>query len=437
MLRQVGPRQARPGGAWLRPTPTRRAVLASGPLTLLAAQPAIGERTVVLTFDDSVKSHLTLVAPLLKELAFGATFFVTHRWMEDRERFLDWDEIAQLNELGFEIGNHTWSHRNLSLPRNASRLAGQLALVENALDKAGVPRPVSFAWPGNAFGPEVLATLQAAGYRFARRGAMPEAGSGEEGDGALFNPRRHHPLLIPTTGNARPDWTLERFQAIVSRARAGHAVVLQFHGVPDEAHPWVHTPPELFRSYMRHLKDGGYRVIALRDLAPHIDLEHPADDPLRAHRHPPPKKPLPPPVEIAATRADLPYWLSNMLHHHAYSPAEAAAVSGTPLSEIRPNELPRIPRTSVLPYPGGRHPRIGFLEGAIDPLRGAKASIFLPWDSSAYVVVDLPEAIFSNLGLLFLAHTHVPSIWDAKNVEIDNTDWQRQPGGGLRSTWRL
>ena len=35
------------------------------------------ERMVVLTFDDAVKSHRTFVAPYLKELGFGATFFVS------------------------------------------------------------------------------------------------------------------------------------------------------------------------------------------------------------------------------------------------------------------------------------------------------------------------------------------------------------------------
>jgi hypothetical protein len=85
----------------------------------------------------------------------------------------------------------------------------------------------------------------------------------------------------------------------------------------------------------------------------------------------------------------------------------------------------------VLPYPGGRHPRTGFLEGAIDPMRGTKASIFLPWDPTSYVVVDLPEAIFSNLGLIFLAHTHIPTLWNDQNVVLENIDWNRGPEGGL------
>jgi hypothetical protein len=91
----------------------------------------------------------------------------------------------------------------------------------------------------------------------------------------------------------------------------------------------------------------------------------------------------------------------------------------------------------VRPYPGGRPLRIGFREGAIDPLRGTKASVFLPWSPQEYVVVDLPEAIFSNLGLLFLAHSHVPTIWNQQNKVIENVDWERLPDGGLRSAWRL
>lgn len=35
-------------------------------------------RIVVLTFDDASRSNRTFVAPLLKELGFGATFFISH-----------------------------------------------------------------------------------------------------------------------------------------------------------------------------------------------------------------------------------------------------------------------------------------------------------------------------------------------------------------------
>jgi hypothetical protein len=100
-------------------------------------------------------------------------------------------------------------------------------------------------------------------------------------------------------------------------------------------------------------------------------------------------------------------------------------------SDVAPQKLSD-GRVRVLPYPGGREVRRGFLDGCIDWQRGTKASVFLPWDATSYVVVDLPEAIFSQNRLLYLAHTHIPTIWDEQNVVIENIDWTREPDGALR-----
>src|SRR5438876_2198752 len=153
-----------------RPAMDRRSFLsvALGAFARPAAR--IPPKTVVLTLDDAVKSHRAFVAPLLKELGFQATFFVTHRWMDDRENFMTWLEIAEVHKMGFEIGNHSWTHANFSTPQNAARMAGELALVDNELKKVGVPRPISYAHCANNFGPEALRVLREGGFRFARRG---------------------------------------------------------------------------------------------------------------------------------------------------------------------------------------------------------------------------------------------------------------------------
>jgi len=402
--------------------------------------------TVVLTFDDAVKSHRTFVAPLLKDLGFAASFFVTHRWMDDDANFMSWEEIAGIHEMGFEIGNHSWTHADFSSPKNAARLEGELALVENALSAAGVPKPVSFAWCGNRFGPEALGKLRELGYRFARRGPEPEAPNRALAVALPYDPERHDPLLIPTTGNATPDWTFEHFRRVVALAEQGEIVVLQFHGVPDKAHNWVHTPPEMFRKYMNYLAGNGFRTLALRDLEQFADPEDPPDDPLAKRRVPEPedgKLELPP--EAEATRKNLAYWMPVMIRDHRYSAEEAAQVAW-----MRPRKVEReygrlreepveasAQPLRIRPYPGGRHPRIGFLDGAINPLRGTKASVFLPWNAEHYAVVDVPEAIFSNLGLTYLAHTHIPAIWDERNIVIENVDWERTGPNSLRSRWEL
>jgi len=422
---------------------TRRTFLAAP--AALAAPKVPPDKVVVLTFDDAVKSHRTFVAPLLRELGLQATFFVTHGFMSQPEHFLTWKEIAEIHGMGFEIGNHGWTHAGFNSPRNAWRMEAELALVEAELAGVGVPRPVTFAWCGNGFGPEGVQVLTELGYRFARRGPFPEAPYGQAAAGATYDPKKHHPLLVPTTGDAYPNWTFEHFQHLTSLARNGQIVVLQFHGVPDPSHPWVSTPPDKFRQYMTYLKEENFRVIALRDLAEFVDLAHPPADPLTKQRHHPPGyNRLEFPAEVQATRADAAYWLENMLSLHRFTPEEAARAAMLTTGEIRSQAAalhlpppPEQPSLRVVPYPGGRHPRLGFHEGAICPLRGTKASVFLPWDPAAYIVVDLPEAIFSNLGLTFLAHTHFPTIWDRQNKVIENVDWTRAADGGLTSGWEL
>ena len=129
--------------------------------------------------------------------------------------------------------------------------------------------------------------------------------------------------------------------------------------------------------------------------------------------------------------ADLRFWLGNMLAHN-YSLAEMSEVTGLTTNELAAAiKTTRAATSRVLPYPGGRHPRIGFLDGAINPQRETKVSVFTPWDPSSYVVVDVPEAIWSNLGLTYLAHTHVPTIWTKQNIELPKLEWQRKADGSL------
>jgi peptidoglycan/xylan/chitin deacetylase (PgdA/CDA1 family) len=203
---------------------------------------------VVLTFDDAVKSHRSFVAPLLQQYDFDATFFVTYAWMDDTINFMNWKDISDLHEMGFEIGNHSWTHADFSQPKMAFELEGELGMVEWLLDQQGISKPVSYAHTGNAFGPEAIAALNKLGYRFARRGKQPEVEYGSMQRGPGFDPDKHHPLLIPTTIDFYPGMNLDLFQKALDSVPSNEIPILQFHGVPDSSHPWVSTPEEDFRT---------------------------------------------------------------------------------------------------------------------------------------------------------------------------------------------
>jgi peptidoglycan/xylan/chitin deacetylase (PgdA/CDA1 family) len=243
-----------------------------------ATRQPIPEKLVVLTFDDGVVSHYTVVRPILKDYGFRATFFITEGlgFADDKNVFMTWDQIAELHRDGFEIGNHTRDHIALTT-ENIDKLERQIEFIESRCKEHGMIPPVTFAYPGNVIHPDALPILRKNGILFARRGGEPEYPY-EDGRGVAYEPGCDHPLLIPSAGDARPDWTLDDFKRAVHQAGNGRIVVLQFHGVPEYKHPWVHTPPEKFEQYMQYLHDEGYSVIAMRDLERYVDPnEVPAD----------------------------------------------------------------------------------------------------------------------------------------------------------------
>lgn len=424
-----------------------------GTTTGTAAEPpapargAVPEKLVVLTFDDSSKSHFTVVRPLLKQYGFTATFFITEGWdfRDNKRDYMTWDEIAQLHRDGFEIGNHTRDHMAVNAG-NLNRIAEQLEAIAQRCRDHQIPPPVSFAYPGNAIDRGALAVLAQSGIKFARRGGSPEYAY-EAGRGIAYEPELDHPLLIPTTGDARPGWMLEDLQRAVEQARFGRIAVLQFHGVPDTAHDWVSTSPERFATFLNFLKVGGYRVIAMRDLAKYVDPDvvpsdpwGPIEDRKRRIAAQLPLDDFRPPKDDTEWRRWLPIFAK-----HGYSDGEIGAATGASATQLaavreRLGELPPLAptpgRVQILPYPGGRHPRIAFREGAIRPQRESKVSVFAPWSDGGYVVADVPEAIWVKQGdsrkLLFLAHTHIPTLWDERKQQVEAREWEQLPDGTLR-----
>jgi peptidoglycan/xylan/chitin deacetylase (PgdA/CDA1 family) len=437
-------------------------VMGEGPEAVAERLP-IPTKLAVLTFDDSVRSHFEVVRPILLKYGFGATFFITEGFdfNTNKRDYMTWDEIAQLHRDGFEIGNHTRDHLGLSDER-ADQAEEQLSAIRQRCRDHGIPDPVSFAWPGNAFSPKAFEALRRQGIRFARRGGGPEYPY-EKGAGVGYEPLVDHPLLIPSAADARPAWEFEDFRREVQRnSGAGRIVVLQFHGVPDTAHPWVNTSSDKFELYMNYLAREKYTVIAMRDLEKYVDPEVMTSDPMGVIRDRQSRiaagKPLvqgrPPKGE-----ADLKFWLTTMAKDHAYTLAEMQAASGmgeTELveslgrlglrsrdgqgaNEVAADETPADvaggagTKLKVVPYPGGRHPRIGFRDGALRPQRETKLSLFLPWDQGGYVVADFPEAIWwepaSGRELLYLAHTHVSTVWDKRGVELEPLEWEATEDG--------
>jgi peptidoglycan/xylan/chitin deacetylase (PgdA/CDA1 family) len=183
--------------------------------------------TVALTFDDAYLETLTLVAPVLKRHGFAATVFVCTdlvgrhpQWLmgscrTDRLRLLDWAELQQLAELGFEIGSHTRTHALL-----ASRASDEQAMWGEIADSSGDLRshlgvsPRFLAYPWGASDASAREMTERAGYT----GAV-----------ALFLRTPSSQFALPRrdfTGQGAPGSRLVR----LLRARIGFALAFRSRG---------------------------------------------------------------------------------------------------------------------------------------------------------------------------------------------------------------
>ncbi len=214
------------------------------------------ERLVVLTFDDAVSNHATFVAPLLQRYGFGATFFVCEfppDFATNKQQYMTWEQIAGLHAAGFEIGNHTLAHTGVhNLP--AAELEAGLDALDARCAAFGIPKTVTFAYPGGGATPEAANVLRRKGFRYSRTA-----------ESRPYDPLVDDPMLVPCYSLHGEDTA--PFYAALAAGTGGRIPVLLFHGVPEYTHPWVNTPPQTFAACMKHLAENGYTVIALRDLS--------------------------------------------------------------------------------------------------------------------------------------------------------------------------
>ncbi len=219
----------------------------------------------IFTFDDGLETHFKLAAPVLKEYLFNATFFVTGArklWYgyerEIREDELEWDRVADMHHMGFEIGNHTWSHYPKGDIRGIKKLEQFLMLEYGILTR-------SFSYPTGQHTTRVYDGLKELQYEHARKGYSDEHSAMEPKTRKqvdYFTPDETDPLLICCTGlfGKEADYDFDLFRADLSNTPEGSYPVFCFHGLRGLGRE------RYFEKCVEYLNDEGWQVIALRDL---------------------------------------------------------------------------------------------------------------------------------------------------------------------------
>lgn len=160
------------------------------PKTFSAAVRAPAPRTLAITFDDAYVSVLDRAFPVLRALGAPATVFapVDHvgtgrpmswegiaHWSPGPHAeelvCMDWEQLALLQESGWEVGSHTCSHPHLPRLPDAA-LADELTRSRERIEER-LRRPCeSVAYPYGDVDHRVVRAAAAAGYTCAA--ALPK-----------------------------------------------------------------------------------------------------------------------------------------------------------------------------------------------------------------------------------------------------------------------
>jgi peptidoglycan/xylan/chitin deacetylase (PgdA/CDA1 family) len=152
-------------------------------------------RTVAVTFDDAFRSVQEVAAPVLARLGVPATVFVPtaliggetpmvwaglERWAAGPDAHelvgLEWAQLAELADAGWEIGSHTRTHARLPALGDAALAVELTGSRADCAARTGRPCD-ALAYPYGAVDGWVVAAAAAAGYRAAASPAGPWLGS--------------------------------------------------------------------------------------------------------------------------------------------------------------------------------------------------------------------------------------------------------------------
>ncbi len=137
--------------------------------------PPHGTKWVLVTFDDGYASFETDAAPILRDHGATAIVFVhTDRGsvnIESERPLLDWPAIGRIHAGGFEIGNHSHTHRSIRKLSN-DELDEELDRSESILRAHTGVLPRFFAFPGGAFEKRMEPRLIQHGYAAAFGGGQ-------------------------------------------------------------------------------------------------------------------------------------------------------------------------------------------------------------------------------------------------------------------------
>jgi peptidoglycan/xylan/chitin deacetylase (PgdA/CDA1 family) len=210
------------------------------------------ESFISLSFDDGWKVTYENASPLFRECGVKTSHYIISGTLDDEQfpRYMNLDQVRQLEKEGHEIGCHTVSHKHL-LDESQSIIEEEIFLSLKYLRNQGL-HIETFAYPYGQYDDRVLDVAEKAEFKGARS-TIPG-----------FNDKRTDPFLLKCQA-VKVDTKLAEIVEWIDHART-HKVwlILMFHQIDHEGRAWS-TTPEVLKEILDYIKESKLKVVTVRD----------------------------------------------------------------------------------------------------------------------------------------------------------------------------
>jgi len=135
---------------------------------------SIGNKNVIITFDDAYTSVFENAFPVLDKYNFKATIFVITKFVGDYNKWdyhfkkfrithCNWEQIKTLQDRGWEIGSHTVSHPNLQ-KISTKKLWFEIRYSKEVLENYLNREITTISYPFGSYNKQTIDIVKLSGY---------------------------------------------------------------------------------------------------------------------------------------------------------------------------------------------------------------------------------------------------------------------------------
>lgn len=125
---------------------------------------ALPEKPVLITFDDGYLDNYTNAYPIMKRYGFMATIFLITSAIGNDERYMNWDQVREMQKDGFVFGSHTVTHRPLT-KLAPEQITQELVESSSEMNRQLGHKPRYFAYPTGVYSLNIEEQVRQAGYK--------------------------------------------------------------------------------------------------------------------------------------------------------------------------------------------------------------------------------------------------------------------------------